>query len=461
MSELGEWITRNFNNRELASAVWLTIILLLFSLKKGGRESLKGIVAVACQSTLLVLLLCFALNVTILSWLGTYSTVWGLSLLTQTIIWYFLGGLPLLARAFEAKEGTQHFRGYAKDALSGAALLEFIFVAETFGLLTELFLVPAVTALAMMVVISERSPEYSAVNKLLTWILAFVAIVIFWNSLSQIWAAPEGFFTTQMFRNFILPIYLTIGSIPFFYAVHCYSHIEGARIQIDMKTFQSDELKKYAKKRLFWAFALRPWLLRRATRQFHSMPAKNNDDVVRIIRDVLEYHREEKNPPQVDERVGWSPHSAREFLTDEGLRTGDFHAGYDEEEWWSGVASRDLDEGLVPGIVNYSFAGVKGVAKSLKLKGHFVAEFVSDEALAEFSRLAVVLLERAAPHCDVQVSEKLTKREEFDVEQEGVNVHFSEEVFPNGKGGLPHRGDPPDLLARRFQSSSVHAATSL
>ena len=27
--------------------------------------------------------------------------------------------------------------------------------------------------------------------------------------------------------------------------------------------------------------------------------------------------------------------------------------------------------------------------------------------------------------------------------------------------GLPHRGDPPDLLARRFQSSSVHAATSL
>jgi hypothetical protein len=71
-----------------------------------------------------VLLCGFAFNVAILSWFGTYLGIWGTSLLTPTIVWYFLAGSPLLGRAFDVKEGTQHFRSYARDALSGAALLE-------------------------------------------------------------------------------------------------------------------------------------------------------------------------------------------------------------------------------------------------------------------------------------------------------------------------------------------------
>jgi hypothetical protein len=428
------WITDNFNNRELAGAIWLTAALIFFVVKKDVRRSLANVIRAALDHKLVILFSGLAVNVAILSWLGMFPKIWDFSLLTPTTVWYFLGGLPLLARAFDAKEGTQHFWGYAKDAVSGTALLEFIFVAKTFSLPVELILTPLITVIAMMVVVSERNPDHAAANKLLTWILSVIAVVILWNSISQIWAEPGEFLTAKTFKSLILPIYLSIGSIPFFYAMYCYSHIEGARIQIDQKTFHADELKKYAKKRFILTFMARPWLLRRATHQFHIRPTKEAQDVDKIIRDILDYEREAESPPDVDDCDGWSPYAARDLLADEGLRTGDYHAGYDNKEWWSGIASKELDDSLLPSHANYSFTGVKGLVKYLKLKGHFVDEFTTDKALAEFSRLAVKLLKSAAPNSTDEIADMLLNREVFEVSLDATRIQFKNERFPNERG---------------------------
>ncbi|MAL02022.1 MAG: hypothetical protein CL536_07750 [Alcaligenaceae bacterium] len=434
MNGLWVWITDNFNNRELAGAIWLTTALFIFAVKKKDvRLSLTTVVGATLKHKLLILFSSLAINLAFLSWLGTFLKIWDFGLLTPTIVWYFFSGLPLLARAFDAKEGAQHFQGYAKDALSGAALLEFIFVTKTFSLPIELILTPFITVITMMLVISERNPKHShsAINKLLTGVVFVIAVVILWNSISQIWAEPGEFFTPKIFKSFILPIYLTIGSIPFLYAMYCYSHITRALIQIEQKTFQSDELKKYAKNRFILRFMARPWLLRRATRQFHIMPAKEAQDVDRIIRDILDYEREAKNPPDVDKRYGWSPHAARDLLTDEGLRTGDYHAGNDNEEWWSGVVSKALDDSILPSHVNYSFTGIKGLVKRLKLKGHFIEEFATDRALTEFSRLAIKLTESAVPKLDDEISDKLLSRIAFEASLNTSNIRLKNERFPN------------------------------
>jgi hypothetical protein len=343
MTEISTWLTENFNNRELAGAVWLVAFLLLFSLRKEVRKGIGSVVQALCAPKLLILFGAFATNVAALAWLGLRLGVWETGLLAATIVWYFFGGLPILTRSFDAKEDAQHFRGYAKDALSGTAILEFLYVAKTFSFIVELLLVPMVTFLGMLVVFSERQKEYAKVNAFLSTILAIFVLAVVWYSVSKVLDEPNTFFTTTTFRAFLLPIYFTILSIPFFYLLHCYSHIEGARIQIDLKTFQSDEVKAYARKRFFLIFPLRPWLLRRAVRQFHILPARDKEDVDKIINDILKYERTAEAPPSVDPSKGWSPFLARDFLTDEGMRTGDYHQGYDGNEWWSGVTSKELD----------------------------------------------------------------------------------------------------------------------
>ena len=433
MSDFWSSVTENFNNREIAGSIWLVLVFALVSLKKDVRRGFRGIVDAVLEPRLIMVFASYAVCVAALAWIGSKIGVWTTSQIIPTTVWYFVGGLPLLFRAFDAKEGTQHFRGYAKAVISGIALLEFLYVAKTFSLPAELVLTPIVTIVGLLAVFSERDPEHASVNSLMNWLLAIVVVIIFWNSVSQIWNEPEKFFTTDTFRAFVLPIYLTIGSIPFFYVLHCYSHIQGARIQIDQKTFQSEELKRYAKKRFFLTFMARPWLLRRATRQFHIMPARENDDVDVIIRDILQYERDEESPPEVSKKQGWSPYAAREFLSSEGLRPSDYHAGYAEEEWWSGVASKELGEAILPGSANYSFSGVKGLVLKLRLKGHFVDQFVTDDALDEFSNIATKLCEEAMPEGADELRQRLADRDDFGVIMDEANVRLANERFPNEK----------------------------
>lgn len=147
----------------------------------------------------------------------------------------------------------------------------------------------------------------------------------------------------------------------------------------------------------------------------------------------MQYEREEENPPKVDEKLGWSPFLAREFLSAEELRPSDYHAGY-EDEWWSGVASKELDETLLPSIVNYSISGMKGLVQRLKLKGHFVDGFVTDEALDEFSRIAGRLCEQALNDGAEDLKQLLSGRESFKRNGNSKCIRLKRERFPNEKG---------------------------
>lgn len=431
MYNIWEYITNNFNNRELAGAFWLLLFVGFFSWNKDIRESGFGVIKLALASKLIILFGSLAIYTAIISIIAVNYGIIGSSQYSAVVVWYFLGGLPLFFRTFSAKRDTKHFRGYAKDAISGTAFLEFIYVAKTFSLVVELFLAPIIAFIAIMSAVAESDQKYVKVNKLLTGLLVIFAAVVFWNSVSQIWNQPDTFFVVDTYRSFILPIYLTIGSIPFFYCLFCYSKIETAITRIDLKTFQSDELKAYARKRFFLIFLVRPWLLDRAVRQFQSLPAEKNSHVDDIIDDILQYERDQENPPVVNQADGWSPFAAREFLTNEGLRTDDYHKSYDDL-WWSGVASKNLDYGLLSSTANYSFEGDKNAVKQLRYKGHFNKDFVTEDGLDEFSRIGIILLQKTLAIVDKSLIEKMTDRKQFSVNLEQKNITLKREKFFNG-----------------------------
>ncbi|MCF6304361.1 MAG: hypothetical protein L3J33_03200 [Rhodobacteraceae bacterium] len=435
MPEFLSRIIENFNNREIATVIWLFLIFAFLAIfKKDMRRSFSGVFSALFEPGLALILIIFAFYVAALTWLAGEIGVWDSNQIAQTIVWYFIAGLPLLFRAFDAKEGSQHFRGYAKSAISGTVFLEFIYLVKTFSLTIELVLTPIVTVVVLLAAISERDASHSSVNSLMNRLLFVIVAFVLWSSISQIWVEPERFFTSRTFRALILPIYLILGSIPLFYILFCYSRIQAAKRQIDLKTFHSEELKRYAKRRFILTFMLRPWLLRRATRQFCILPAKENKDVDAIISDILQYVREEENPPKVAEDQGWSPHAARDFLSSEGLRTSDFHAGHAKDEWWSGVASKELGDAIFPSLVNYSFYGVKGVVRKLRLKGYFVDQIVTADALDEFSRIATILCEGALSSSVNDLRQRLIARDEFEVTVASTIIQLRSERFFNENG---------------------------
>lgn len=345
-----------------------------------------------------------------------------------------MGGCVFSGRALQSKEDDLYFRNLFRGSLRLGGVFEFIVVAYTFSFVTELLLVPVLFLIAAALALAETKPEYAKAKVLLEFILATFAIVLIWNSVSSIWSQPDQFLTTDTGRNFFLPILLTVGSIPVFYLLFCYSHIEQARIQIDQKTFQSDDLKRYARKRFFLIFPLRPWLLRRATRQFHTLPARTNADVDQIISDILNYERDEEAPPTVDPTEGWSPFEARDFLSETGLRTNDYHKGYDE--YWASSEYVELDSHILPNKAVFYIEGREGVVTTLKLSGKFMDDFDSGKAIQKLRIIGALLCEKATGHGDIAIDSLIQNSQVFENEIiiDGTRIRAWGERYPSNRG---------------------------
>jgi hypothetical protein len=176
---------------------------------------------------------------------------------------------------------------------------------------------------------------------------------------------------------------------------------------------------------------LRPWLLRRATRQFHILPAKTNADVDQIIHDILNYERAYEAPPAIDPLVGWSPFLARDFLKNHGLRTNDYHKGYDE--YWASAGYVDLDDHILPNIATFDIEGESGIVNTLKLTGKFRDESDRRAAMIRLHDIAKTLCINALGEAEFDLEILLPDKNTFEVTQtfDGTVIKAWTERYPS------------------------------
>ena len=394
------------------------------------EESCKALV----QRKLVILFGWTILNVGVLCWLLSMIGLWGRDQATATVLWTVLSGLALVGRTLSAGNDQGYFKRLFVDCLKITVVLEFLVVGYSFSLPTELLLVFFMTILVLSIEASRAKDELASVRKLFEWIVAGVVTFVLWKAVWGIWDRPDAFFTTKTGRNFLLPMLLTAGSIPFLYLLHCYSNIEIARIRMDLKTFQSDELKQYARRRFLLRFMARPRLLLRAARQFHSIPAETTDDVDRIVAEILAHERRRKNPPDVDGNLGWSPYLACEFLKSEGFETSDYHRAPGGDSWWAESNHIDLDNQVLASTACFYVEGLEDRATTLKLKGRFNGPSDPVSAKDRFNQVAEVLLERSIAGDLGRVRAAVQSDEDFVLTIGETRIERETEPYPNQAG---------------------------
>ncbi len=434
MNDWWPWAQATFPNRQIATGIWLLIAFLLSFSSKNIRSSIGGVLKALLQRKLVLLFGSSILNVSILCWLFSTFGLWSPDQLPATVLWTVLSGFSLIGRTLSAKDDQGYFKRLFLDCFKIIVVLEFLIVGYSFSLPIELVLVPLMTFLVLLIEFSRTKVEYASVKKLFEWIAIAVTAIVLWKAVGNIWDQPDAFFTTKTGRNFLLPGLLTVASIPFLYIWYCYSHIENARIRINLKTFQSDDVKHYARRRFFLTFMTRPQLLRRATRQFHSMPARTSGDVDQIVSDILVHERRRKSPPDVDENLGWSPYLAREFLKLEGFETSDYHRAPGGDQWWVDSNHVDLDSQVLPNTASFYVEGLEDLATTLKLKGYFNSTFDPTLAKERFNEIAQVLLERSITGNLWRAQVATQSDEDFVLVIEKTRVARKTEWYPNQAG---------------------------
>lgn len=404
MDQIWTDITNTLNNRQIATGIWLLLVVLVVLPIKSIRTSLFEVLRAASNRKLVIFFGSFALWVGFLAWGFKLLGLWGYDQTLATLFWIAITGFPLLGRSLNAVEYNRYWYRILRDNFRILGFFEFLVVGYSFPLFAELVIVPMVAFLGVLIAMAQMDTRHRLVHNILEFVLAVFVLYVLYLAISDIFDYPEVFWTFETGRNLVLPILFSLGSFPVIYLWFCYSHCEYAKIKINLKTYHSDELKAYARRRFFLVFMLRPWLLKRAVRQFHN-EATELGDIDRIIRNILKHEREAKEPPLVDDAEGWSPYLVRNFLKSEGLRTNDFHdCGFDGE--WVGESHYvNLDEGLFPNQVIFYLKGRDGVVERLKLSGRFLNEFDTEEAInilpdtnEYFLQSGSTLIERCIEH---------------------------------------------------------------
>lgn len=216
------------------------------------------------------------LNVGVLCWLLSTVGLWRRDQLVASVLWTVLSGLALAGRTVATGDDHGYFKRLLLDCLKVTVVLEFLLVGYSFSLPGELVLVPVMTFLALSIEFSRRKEGLASVRKASEWMVAAVVAFVLWKALSGIWDTPEAFLTNKTGRNFLLPMLLTAGSVPYLYVLHCYSNLESARIRMGLKTFQPDDLKRYARRSFYLRF-IRPPQAPRTCRPAVPQPARGDD----------------------------------------------------------------------------------------------------------------------------------------------------------------------------------------
>ena len=207
------------NDRELATAIWIAALLVLVLWKRDLRASLWDVIKLFLGAKILVPVLFYATVIGARVFVAAHVGLWNQALLAETLIWFFLSGAVLFFRVTDAGKDQGFFRKRVLETVGIAAFLEFFMNLKTMALPWELLLQPVVAVLVGLQVVAGSDRKHAPVKRLANGLLALVGIGLLAftiQSVATYWRTQDY----QLFwRCLALPIWLTLGVLPFIYSL--------------------------------------------------------------------------------------------------------------------------------------------------------------------------------------------------------------------------------------------------
>lgn len=275
-----------FNNRELATAIWLLLFIIFVMFKEDVRKSSLNVLEAFLRIKILSSIVLIAAYTAGIVFLLSRINLWNTSLLKDTIIWLGLTGIVLASSFVTANTTDGLFKKTILDNLKILMIVEFIINTYTFSLLVEIFFVPFVAIVVILNTFSGTDDKYSSFTKLSAGLLTIIGIIILVLTVISISSDYKNFGTLDTLRSFLLPPLLTFLFLPFLYLLVLYSNYEHLFTRLDLGYDKSHTLKRYAKKEIIkhCLFSLKKTNAARNMGIYDLMSIKTKEDVEELVR---------------------------------------------------------------------------------------------------------------------------------------------------------------------------------
>jgi hypothetical protein len=314
------------NNREKATVIWLAIALGAGLRQREIRSALREVVKCFAQPKIVGPLLAFAGWTVGLVVLAHLVGLWESDVRNDTVLWFITVGVAIL---FSLREVTEDgfVRKSARRALAVTALVEGFANLEVFSLAVELVLLPVLALLGALAVVSESKKEYAPVRRLVSGLLSIFGVCILLYVAGRLVADFEAGHTL---RALALPVWLTIGSLPFVYAFGLIAEYEQAFLRIDFHTNDPSHRRR-AKRGLLRTAHVRATELTGFTGHWISDLTSTRSDVE--ARAVLRRWQMIWRSEEREMRIGAARTYMHEWLTQDSAALAAIHANTLRRAW--------------------------------------------------------------------------------------------------------------------------------
>ena len=306
-------ILESLNNREAAMLVWLGLIVLGLLSRRDLRGSLRSVVVSVLQPAILILLSALAAWIGLELWVATRVGLWNTSLTKDVALWTAGSAGVLGFHAIQKASDTRFFRNTARGTLRVAVFVEFFLNLYVLSLVGELVLQLVVAVLSMMAAFTDFKPGYGSVKALCQGVLSLIVLALVGYTVGQMYLCWAHIDRSSLLLELVLPIWLTIGLLPFLWILSALVVYETAFVSVDREA--RDRGSRWRSRlALLWELRFK----RQAIYQFRGYWARRLSEAASL-------------------------RAAREVV-----------AAFSEHLWWSEQAKADEEERLS------RFAGSKG-----------------------------------------------------------------------------------------------------
>jgi hypothetical protein len=271
------------NNRELAVAIWLLIVLIWALLRDSVRHSLGNVLKAFFVKKIFIPIVCMLLYVFLMVLLFIKVGFWDTSAIKDTIFWTFGVAFITLVNLNDVVAEEHFFRKIVLDDIKKVLILEFILNLYAFNLALELVIVPIVSLIVMLNTVASLKPEYKRVKVLLDYVLGIFGLALIVFTIREIVVDFQNFATLKNLRDFLLPPFFTIAFFPFVYLMALFMQYETLFVRMNLRDTKSD-LAKYAKRKIVVTCHLNLRKLNRISKIPGLLRVSNRNDVLAIIK---------------------------------------------------------------------------------------------------------------------------------------------------------------------------------
>lgn len=206
-----------FTSREIATFTWFCILIIWGFTVKSVREAFADVIKALCKQFFIIsFIILLGYELSILSVLFRLP-FWDENLTKDWIFWFIFAGVPTCYNSVSNYRDKHYFRKVVIDNVKFAVIIEFLTSTYTFGMIAELIILPILIVVIFCQVYTKHKEDYRSTHIVFSVMEVLFGLAIIINAIIKAISDYASFGTITTWVSFVLPLIMTIVSLPVMY----------------------------------------------------------------------------------------------------------------------------------------------------------------------------------------------------------------------------------------------------